>query len=100
MLITSARVPTSLDADARNRRYLMSMAFRVACFLTACFCAWPWNVALFVAAALIPGFAVILANAIDKRGDLAGAPPTPEPSLAPALPASVVVRGHIEGDVL
>lgn len=66
-LITSARIPKSLDADQRIRRYLASMAVRVVCFISGCFAPFPYNVLLFVGAAVIPGVAVILANAIDLR---------------------------------
>jgi hypothetical protein len=95
-LITSARIPKSLDADQRMHRYLASMAVRVACFITGCFAPFPFNIALFVGAAVIPGVAVILANAIDLRT------PPPE-SVAtghvdgPALTTGEVVQGDVEG---
>lgn len=97
-LITSARIGKSLDADQRNRRYLASMAVRVACFLAACFTPFPYNAALILGAAIIPGLAVILANAVDKRT-------TPQtvasgaPAGTPALTQGVVVTGVVdEGD--
>ena len=94
-LITSARFGKSRDTDQRNRRYLASMAVRVACFLAGCFAPAPYNIALFVCAAIIPGVAVILANAIDIRT------PPPEPAAeaeptASAITAGIVVNGEVE----
>nr|NLI49627.1 DUF3099 domain-containing protein [Propionibacterium sp.] len=97
-LITSARVPRSLDADERNRRYLVSMTVRVLCFLAGCFAPFPANIAFFVGAAIIPGFAVILANAVDRRTD--GVPPTtPTDADARQLPAGLVVPGDVDPEV-
>ena len=67
MLITNARQPKSLDAEQRNKRYLISMAVRVACFLGGVAAPTPWNWVLFVGAAIIPPIAVALANAVDLR---------------------------------
>lgn len=54
VLITSARRAKSLDADERNRRYLLTMAVRVACFIGGVLSPSPWNWVLFVGAAVIP----------------------------------------------
>ncbi|MFT4293950.1 MAG: DUF3099 domain-containing protein [Micropruina sp.] len=67
VLITSARRAKSLDADQRNKRYLMTMAVRVACFLGGVMAPTPWNWVLFIGAAVIPPMAVMLANAVDLR---------------------------------
>jgi len=96
-LITSARVPRSLDADERNRRYLASMAVRVLCFLAGCFAPFPVNIAFFVGAAVIPGFAVILANAVDRRTD--GVPSSTAPDAAARqLTAGIVVPGDVDAE--
>lgn len=94
-LITSARIPKSLDADQRNRRYLATMAVRVVCFISGCFAPLPWSIVLILSAAILPGIAVILANAIDQR-DL-GSSAGPEPDVSrPALTGGVVVPGDVE----
>jgi DUF3099 family protein len=67
VLITNARRARSLDADARNKRYLLTMAVRVACFLGGVASPTPWNWVLFIGAAVIPPVAVMLANAVDLR---------------------------------
>ncbi|MFT3833745.1 MAG: DUF3099 domain-containing protein [Micropruina sp.] len=66
-LITNARQARSLDANQRNKRYLATMAVRVACFLGGVLSPTPWNWVLFVGAAVIPPIAVALANAVDLR---------------------------------
>lgn len=50
-------------------RYLWTMAFRVAAFFAAVVTPLPWNIGLLLAAALLPGLAVLLANAVDNRPD-------------------------------
>lgn len=67
VLITSARPAKSLDVEARNKRYLLTMAVRVACFLGGVLAPNPWNWVLFIGAAVIPPVAVALANAVDLR---------------------------------
>ena len=92
-LITSARKRRSLDNDERRTRYLWTMAVRVMCFLAATMTPLPWNLALLVAAAVLPTIAVMLANAIDLRR-----PPevdTPEPVDRPALPSAGVIDGSV-----
>ncbi len=95
-LITSARPAHSLDANARNKRYLWTMAVRVACFLGGVLSPTPWNWVLFVGAAVIPPIAVALANAVDLRR-------TPEVAEDPSaalkeLPPETVVPGTVEDD--
>jgi uncharacterized membrane protein len=84
--ITSATRSRSEDITARQRRYLMSMAVRTACFLAAVFVAGYslWLMWLFVIASfLLPPVAVVIANA--------HAPTDPEPD-----PDTVYDRGRRE----
>lgn len=94
-LITSARPGASLSTDQRTRRYLVSMAFRVAFFLAAVVAPTPWNVVLLVAAALLPGVAVLLANAKDNRPGTAVTGDGEPPEL-PSLTAGEVIQGDVE----
>lgn len=69
--VTSAPVPLSVDQAARNRRYLISMAIRVTCFVL-CIVASGWlRWAFFIGALVLPWFAVVIANA--GRENAAGA---------------------------
>lgn len=95
-LITNARFSKTLDTDQRNQRYLISMAVRLACFLAGCATPSPWNWVLFGGAAIIPPIAVLLANAIDQRGQAELPPETDPESERPALPGSTVVPGSVE----
>lgn len=94
MLITNARQPKSLDAEQRNKRYLISMAVRVACFLGGVAAPTPWNWVLFAGAAVIPPIAVMLANAVDLRRHQENADDvTPA---RPELEVDTVIRGTVE----
>lgn len=94
-LITSARVGTSLSTDQRARRYVITMLFRVVCFIAAVISPLPWNVILFVAAAVLPGIAVLLGNARDNRPSaLVG--DDEEPRLA--ITAGQIVHGEVEDE--
>ena len=76
--ITDAPVNRAQDVADRQRRYLVSMAIRTACFVGAVVCytnglhwvAW----GLILASFLLPFFAVVVANAASPRlpGDVDG----------------------------
>lgn len=92
VLITSARLPKTLDNAARRRRYLWTMAVRVLCFLAATVTPLPWSLLLLLAAAVLPTIAVMLANAIDQRS-------LPEPQAEPTTRPELAVRGVVDGTV-
>lgn len=94
-LITDAKVGLSDDASARTRRYLMSMAVRVVCFVTGCLSPSPWNWVLFACAAIIPPIAVVLANAIDQRG-ASSLPSEAADQARLALTPGTVIPGSVE----
>ena len=93
-LITSARPARSLDANERNKRYLWTMAVRVACFLGGVLSPTPWNWVLFVGAAVIPPIAVVLANAVDRRQPVVAK--DAEASDRPELGMGTVITGSVE----
>ena len=69
--ITSAQRPRSEDIGGRQKRYLISMAIRTACFVLAVFSIGHWFMWVFITGSFVlPYVAVILANA--------GAPTDPE----------------------
>ncbi|MFS3129099.1 DUF3099 domain-containing protein [Nocardioides sp. Bht2] len=66
--ITTAEPGRGEDLSARQRRYVISMAIRAACFLGAVaigpgFLRW----ILFAGAIFLPYFAVVMANAVPMR---------------------------------
>ena len=94
VLITSARRAKSLDTDQRNKRYLLTMGVRVACFLGGVVSPHPWNWVLFIGAAVIPPIAVMLANAVDLRRPVE--PAESERVDRAALNPGSVVPGSVE----
>jgi hypothetical protein len=77
------------------------MGFRIACFLAIVFVSATWaRLSLVVAAAVLPGIGVLVANAVDRRSHV----PQPFPSGMPedrwALPqqSTPVVSGEIIDD--
>jgi hypothetical protein len=71
--ITTASRPHSEDISARQRRYLISMGIRTACFILAVVFVGHWEMWVFLVASLIlPYVAVVLANV--------GSNPDPEPA--------------------
>ncbi len=94
-VITSARFSRTLDTSARRTRYLWTMATRVVCFLAGTVTPMPWNLLLFVAAAVLPALAVMLANAIDLRSQ----PPVEPGATAPGRP-ELTSPGTLPGQVV
>lgn len=63
----------------RLRRYLVSMAIRVACFVSMYWVPGWWKLVCVAGAAFIPTVAVVLGNAADRRSVVT---PDPEPTFA------------------
>lgn len=94
-LITTAAHGRTLDVDARERRYFITMGIRTACFVAFLFVPGWWKVVTLLAAAFLPMIAVLLANNSDHRPPPV-APESDEERLA--LPASEVIEGVVEDD--
>ncbi|WP_454229635.1 DUF3099 domain-containing protein [Propioniciclava flava] len=92
-VITGARIGRTLSTEQRMRRYLITMGFRVVAFFAAVLSPAPYNIALFIAAALLPGLAVLLGNAADNH-----AAPVARPLEVAPLP-ELTGRDVIPGDV-
>jgi hypothetical protein len=88
-LVTQARTPKSQDIGYRERRYLIMMGIRVACFLAAIVMVSKgagWLAAFpAVGAIIIPYFAVVFANGGREPNDTRGFQEY-EPSLPAARP--------------
>lgn len=68
-LITTARPGASSDFNSRQTRYMVTMAFRVACFVAMIWVPGPWRWLLFGGAVILPGIAVMFANQADQRSN-------------------------------
>jgi hypothetical protein len=94
-LITSARPGRSLDSAARNRRYLITMGIRLACFALAIAIDGWLRWVFLIAAAVLPAVAVLLANASDlRRPDVSSAPN--DAGERPQLVSPGTVPGRVE----
>lgn len=83
----------------RQRRYVMTMVIRTTCFCTMFFVPGIWKIAAIAGAAILPGIAVLLANARDNRthpGDLA--PQDEEAESLPMLAPGPVIRGEVDDE--
>lgn len=69
-----SRVETALSEDqtGRQRRYLISMGLRSACFVGGILADGALRWALIVGAVVLPYFAVVIANAGRERGGWVG----------------------------
>ena len=94
-VITNAGRNKTLDIDARNRRYLITMAIRTACFLAFLVVPGWWKVLALAGAALLP-VVVLLANATDNRPPPLVTPGDEEQSGTLALPGAAVIEGTVE----
>lgn len=66
-VITEARPSASDDLERRQRRYLISMAIRTACFIGLVITPSPWRWLFIPGAALLPVIAVVIGNVDDRR---------------------------------
>lgn len=83
-VITNAQPGASADLKARQVRYGLTMAFRVACFIAMIWVPSPYRWFLLGAAAVLPYIAVIFANQADQRG-IRGGFDRGAPGAAPGL---------------
>ncbi len=67
-VITDARPGASEEQWRRQKRYMITMGFRTACFLAMLFVPGVWRWVLFAGAVLLPYVAVVFANQVDSRG--------------------------------
>lgn len=88
--ITTARRSRAEEIASRQRRYLMSMALRVACFLGAVAVGPGWLRWVLVAGAvLLPYLAVVLANNTDQRSETFELDGVDRPALGSSRPKAV-----------
>lgn len=103
MVITNARSATSADMSGRMRRYTITMAFRMACFLSMLFVHGWLRWVLLACAVFLPYIAVVLANQSDQRSTASpvehGAP-ADAPQLTTGEPMDLVPGEVVPGEVV
>ena len=67
-MITDAQGSTSAELSRRQKRYVITMLFRLACFIAIFFVPGVWRWVLGAGAVFLPYIAVLLANQADPRG--------------------------------
>ncbi len=93
-MITDAQDSTSAELSRRQKRYVITMLFRLACFIAIFFVPGVWRWVLGAAAVFLPYIAVILANQADtrRRGGPAKVEPAPVDLQLPELEATQVIE--------
>ncbi|MDO4783554.1 MAG: DUF3099 domain-containing protein [Propionibacteriaceae bacterium] len=84
VLITGATPGRTLDVNTRQKRYLITMGIRVACFLLMFVLPGAWMWVALAGAAFLPAIAVLFANNSEHRPP----PVAPEDAGVPRLALS------------
>src|SRR3954464_15450644 len=93
--ITTRRRSPSHDVGARQRRYLISMGIRTACFVAAVFSIGHWYLWVFLVASLVlPYIAVVMANAGSSPDPGVMEEAGPDPSLRQIEPGEHPLPGR------
>jgi Protein of unknown function (DUF3099) len=86
-VITDARPGASEEMWRRQKRYMITMGFRTACFLAMLVVPGAWRWVLFAGAVFLPYVAVIFANQADRKGTSEQPVERGEPESLPQLTA-------------
>lgn len=94
--MTNARASQEDDRRHRMRSYLLAMGLRTLSFPVAVWAFLHDHLVLgwvfVVLAVAIPSFAVMIANAVDRRGQTGARPQSPVQGLGPAAPRADAVQ--------
>jgi len=98
--ITDARAGASRDQASRQKRYLLTMGFRVVCFVSMVFVHGWLRWTLLGLAVVLPYIAVILANQANERTQPSSAEHPGDPGSAHELPIgpSSIIAGDIDDE--
>ncbi|NYE74135.1 DUF3099 domain-containing protein [Microlunatus parietis] len=91
-VITDAPGAASAELSRRQKRYVITMLFRLACFIAIFFVPGVWRWVLGAGAVFLPYIAVILANQVDSRRIAGRSEPAAEPTAEPDRPQLEAVR--------
>lgn len=85
-VITDAPGAASAELSRRQKRYVITMLFRLACFVAIFFVPGVWRWVLGAGAVFLPYIAVILANQVDSRRIAGRSGPAAEAAAEPDRP--------------
>jgi len=96
-VITDAHVGASSEIASREKRYAITMAVRMACFVAMMFISGPFRWVLLAGAVFLPYVAVVLANQANTKTKTPGFQhydPNPPPALTtgPVAPEVVILE--------
>lgn len=91
-VITDAPGAASAELSRRQKRYVITMLFRLACFIAIFFVPGVWRWVLGAGAVFLPYIAVILANQVDSRRIGGPSHAAEEPTADPDRPELESVR--------
>ncbi|CAA9286056.1 MAG: hypothetical protein AVDCRST_MAG48-135 [uncultured Friedmanniella sp.] len=103
VVITDARGASSREMSTRIRRYTITMAFRMACFVSMIFVQGWLRWVLLACAVFLPYIAVVLANQSDQRtrpGTVERGAPGDAPRLTTGERPGVAEGDVVEGSVV
>ncbi len=93
-VITDARLSRSEDISRREIRYLVTMAFRTACFGIIFLVPGWWKMVVIAGAAILPPIAVVLGNAQDNRSLPMARPEEPQQIMPQLTTGQEVISGE------
>ena len=99
-VITDAHPGASEEQWRRQKRYMITMGFRTACFVSMLFVPGVWRWVLFAGAVLLPYVAVIFANQATTKGRAAARVEAGQPEDRPQLTVgnNLIVPGEQDTD--
>ena len=97
-VITDARTGSSREMASREKQYIITMAFRMACFISIFFVDGWLRLVVLAGAVFLPFFAVLFANQADNKhraGTVEHGEPTPAPQLTMGPAEAEVIEGEL-----
>jgi len=98
-VITDARTGSSREMASREKQYVITMAFRMACFVSIFFVHGWLRWVVLAGAVFLPFIAVLFANQANQKSAVSvveRAEPQPAPALTVGDPAPEVIEGELD----
>ena len=100
-VITDARTGASREMASREKQYVITMAFRMACFISIFFVHGWLRWVVLAGAVFLPFIAVVFANQVDSKSittPIQHGEPTAAPQLTTGAPDGEVIEGELADD--